>query len=99
MHNCFIIYDCSNNTSNFLHHFSESEFTGEILINKQHRDLKRFRRQSAYIMQAHDLQPHLTVLEAMHFSANLKIGTELSPASKKIRVRRGSLSVVKNMIA
>ncbi|KXJ81700.1 hypothetical protein RP20_CCG018349 [Aedes albopictus] len=66
--------------------YTESEFTGEILINKQHRDLKRFRRQSAYIMQAHDLQPHLTVLEAMHFSANLKIGTELSPASKKIRM-------------
>ncbi|XP_062534757.1 ATP-binding cassette subfamily G member 4-like [Armigeres subalbatus] len=66
--------------------YTESEFTGEISINKQQRDLKRFRRQSAYIMQAHDLQPHLTVLEAMHFSANLKIGTELSPASKKIRM-------------
>lgn len=66
--------------------YTESEFTGEILINKQQRDLKRFRRQSAYIMQDHDLQPHLTVLEAMHFSANLKIGTELSPASKKIRM-------------
>ncbi|EDS38493.1 abc transporter [Culex quinquefasciatus] len=64
----------------------DSEFTGEILINKQQRELKRFRRQSAYIMQDHDLQPHLTVLEAMHFSANLKIGAELSPASKKIRM-------------
>lgn len=66
--------------------YTDSEFTGEILINKQQRELKRFRRQSAYIMQAHDLQPHLTVLEAMHFSANLKIGAELSPASKKIRM-------------
>lgn len=66
--------------------YTDSEFTGEILINKQQRELKRFRRQSAYIMQDHDLQPHLTVLEAMHFSANLKIGTELSPASKKIRM-------------
>ncbi|XP_058168547.1 uncharacterized protein LOC131283007 [Anopheles ziemanni] len=66
--------------------FTEGGFTGEILVNKQHRDLKRFRRLSAYIMQDHDLQPHLTVLEAMHFSANLKIGAELSPASKKIRM-------------
>ncbi|XP_058453468.1 ATP-binding cassette subfamily G member 4-like [Malaya genurostris] len=66
--------------------YTESDFTGEIYINKQQRDLKRFRRQSAYIMQNHNLQPHLTVLEAMHFSANLKIGTELSPASKKIRM-------------
>uniref|UniRef100_A0A182JLA7 Uncharacterized protein n=1 Tax=Anopheles atroparvus TaxID=41427 RepID=A0A182JLA7_ANOAO len=66
--------------------FTEGGFTGEILVNKQPRDLKRFRRLSAYIMQDHDLQPHLTVLEAMHFSANLKIGAELSPASKKIRM-------------
>ncbi|XP_055593429.1 ATP-binding cassette sub-family G member 4 [Uranotaenia lowii] len=66
--------------------YTESDFTGEIFINRQQRELKQFRRQSAYIMQAHDLQPHLTVLEAMHFSANLKIGTELSPASKKIRM-------------
>uniref|UniRef100_A0A8D8P3I1 ATP-binding cassette sub-family G member 4 n=1 Tax=Culex pipiens TaxID=7175 RepID=A0A8D8P3I1_CULPI len=66
--------------------YTDSEYTGEILINKQQRELKRFRRQSAYIMQDHDLQPHLTVLEAMHFSANLKIGAELSPASKKIRM-------------
>ncbi|XP_055549562.1 ATP-binding cassette sub-family G member 4-like [Wyeomyia smithii] len=66
--------------------YTESEFTGEILVNRQQRDLKRFRRQSAYIMQDHNLQPHLTVLEAMHFSANLKIGAELSPASKKIRM-------------
>uniref|UniRef100_A0A182YMF1 ABC transporter domain-containing protein n=1 Tax=Anopheles stephensi TaxID=30069 RepID=A0A182YMF1_ANOST len=66
--------------------FTEGGFTGEILVNKHARDLKRFRRLSAYIMQDHDLQPHLTVLEAMHFSANLKIGAELSPASKKIRM-------------
>ncbi|XP_052864562.1 uncharacterized protein LOC128271162 [Anopheles cruzii] len=66
--------------------FTEDGFTGEILVNKQARDLKRFRRMSAYIMQDHDLQPHLTVLEAMHFSANLKIGAELSPVSKKIRM-------------
>ncbi|XP_058815319.1 ATP-binding cassette subfamily G member 4-like [Topomyia yanbarensis] len=66
--------------------YTESDFTGEIFINKQPRDLKHFRRQSAYIMQDHNLQPHLTVLEAMHFSANLKIGAELSPASKKIRM-------------
>uniref|UniRef100_A0A182TQ07 ABC transporter domain-containing protein n=1 Tax=Anopheles melas TaxID=34690 RepID=A0A182TQ07_9DIPT len=66
--------------------FTEGGFTGELLVNKQPRDLKRFRRMSAYIMQDHDLQPHLTVLEAMHFSANLKIGAELSPASKKIRM-------------
>ncbi|XP_049533755.1 ABC transporter G family member 6 [Anopheles darlingi] len=66
--------------------FTEDGYTGEILVNKQVRDLKRFRRMSAYIMQDHDLQPHLTVLEAMHFSANLKIGAELSPASKKVRM-------------
>lgn len=74
----------------------EDGYTGEIIVNKQVRDLKRFRRMSAYIMQDHDLQPHLTVLEAMHFSANLKIGAELSVASKKVRVSKPLPIVVRS---
>lgn len=49
-------------------------------------DAKRFRRQAAYIMQDDRLQPLLTVNEAMQFSANLKIGQDLSTENKLIRV-------------
>lgn len=48
--------------------------------------MKTFHRQAAYIMQDHELQPYITVMEAMHFSANLKIGGEMSATQKKIRV-------------
>lgn len=60
--------------------------TGFISINGRERDEKKFRRQSAYIMQDHELQPMLTVLEAMYFSVNLKIGEELTQENKKKRV-------------
>ncbi len=59
---------------------------GQITINGQERNLKRFRRQTAYILQDHDLHSFITVMEAMHFSANLKIGSEMTQADKKLRV-------------
>lgn len=59
---------------------------GDITVNGRPRELKRFRRQAAYIMQDHELQPFITVMEAMHFSANLKIGGEMSQVDKKCRV-------------
>lgn len=37
-------------------------------------------------MQDHDLHSFITVMEAMHFSANLKIGSEMTQAEKKLRV-------------
>lgn len=37
-------------------------------------------------MQDHEIQPYITVMEAMHFSANLKTGSEISQVDKKIRV-------------
>jgi ABC-type multidrug transport system ATPase subunit len=56
---------------------------GEITVNGQIRNEKKFRRQSAYIMQDHEIQPLLTVLEAMYFSASLKIGDEQSRTERK----------------
>ena len=38
-------------------------------------------------MQDHDLQPMLTVMEAMHFSSNLRVGDDLTTAMKKDRIR------------
>lgn len=62
--------------------------SGTITINGHARDLKRFRSQSAYIMQDDLLQMHITVWEAMFFSVNLKIGSQLKRAEKKQRVSK-----------
>lgn len=66
--------------------FSTHNVEGQMTINGQERNLKRFRRQTAYIMQDHDLHSFITVIEAMHFSANLKVGSEMSQVDKKLRV-------------
>lgn len=39
-------------------------------------------------MQDHEVQPLLTIAEAMHFSANLKIGDEMTQPNKKKRVSK-----------
>lgn len=66
--------------------FFSTHVEGQITINGQERNLKRFRRQTAYIMQDHDLHSFITVMEAMHFSANLKVGSEMTQTDKKLRV-------------
>ncbi|XP_037042712.1 ATP-binding cassette sub-family G member 4-like [Bradysia coprophila] len=68
--------------------YTTHNVNGQITINGQERNLKRFRRQTAYIMQDHNLHSFITVMEAMHFSANLKIGSEMTQAEKKLRIRQ-----------
>lgn len=67
--------------------FDRGDYTsGIIKVNGRTRDLKLFRSQSAYIMQDDLLQTHITVWEAMYFSVNLKIGSQLKQSEKKERV-------------
>lgn len=53
--------------------FTTSGVTGNIMVNRTIRDNAKFRRISAYIMQDDNLQPLLTVQEAMNVAAELKL--------------------------
>lgn len=47
---------------------------GSITMNGMERDLNKFKKLSAYIMQDNQLHANLTVDEAMSVAASLKVG-------------------------
>lgn len=69
-------------------HFSRTKgSSGDILLNGVVRDQReRFRKLSAYIPQDEELRLGLTVMEAMTFAANLKLGYSVSQQYKKQQV-------------
>ncbi|XP_062121431.1 ATP-binding cassette subfamily G member 4 isoform X1 [Drosophila sulfurigaster albostrigata] len=71
---------------NILSGYIYKGYTGDFRINGKPRDLKAFKPNVAYITQDTTLQAFLSVKEAMHFAANLKIGPHMSSASKRERV-------------
>lgn len=72
----------------FFFYFRKKGVTGRLTINEEVRNEEMFRKQSCYIMQDDNLQPLLTVSEAMTVAANLKLGYEFSSKEKQFRVSK-----------
>ncbi|XP_060833115.1 ATP-binding cassette sub-family G member 1-like isoform X2 [Bombus pascuorum] len=64
--------------------FTTTGVTGNIMVNSKARNLNEFRRLLAYIMQNDNLQPLLTVQEAMNVAADLKLTTSSQQKKQKI---------------
>lgn len=64
--------------------FTTTSVTGRILVNERERDMSEFRKLSAYIMQDDNLQPLLTVQEAMFVAADLKLKLNRCQKSQRI---------------
>ena len=63
-----------------------SNVEGEIQVNGCERNDRSFRKMSCYIMQCDELIPHLSVLEAVMFATNIKLGDRLTVKEKKALV-------------
>lgn len=59
---------------------------GKVEIDGVERNLKHFRKQSAYITQQDHLLKHLTVYEYLEGAAHLKIGNRVPNKEKKLTV-------------
>uniref|UniRef100_A0A1I8JS07 ABC transporter domain-containing protein n=1 Tax=Macrostomum lignano TaxID=282301 RepID=A0A1I8JS07_9PLAT len=59
--------------TNVLAGYISKNVEGDILVNGQIRNLRKFRKNSCYIMQEDLLLPHLSVYESMTCSANLRL--------------------------
>lgn len=69
---------------NILTGYKSEGVKGTILMNGMKRDISRFKKLSAYIMQDNQLHGNLTVDEAMNVAAQLKIGSKRRDEKEKI---------------
>ncbi|XP_029159286.1 ATP-binding cassette sub-family G member 1-like [Nylanderia fulva] len=71
---------------NVLAGYKYTNIGGAININQKPRNMQEFKKMSCYIMQNDLFQPKLTVMEAMSFAADLKIGRQKSQSEKRIAI-------------
>ncbi|CAH0561473.1 unnamed protein product [Brassicogethes aeneus] len=72
---------------NILAGYTTHGIKGKLLVNNDAREESLFRKQSCYIMQDDNLQPLLTVDEAMTIAANLKMNSSITSKEKRTRLK------------
>ncbi|XP_029667725.1 ATP-binding cassette sub-family G member 1-like isoform X1 [Formica exsecta] len=71
---------------NVLAGYKYTDTSSSININGKPRNMQEFKKMSCYIMQEDLVQPKLTVMEAMSFAADLKLGRKKSQSEKRIAI-------------
>ncbi|KAI4463702.1 abc transporter g family member 28 [Holotrichia oblita] len=71
---------------NILAGYTTHGISGELLVDSKIRNENLFRKQSCYIMQDDNLQPLLTVKEAMGVAACLKLGSDVTKEERQTRI-------------
>lgn len=69
-----------------LQRISEMTIKGEVLVNNEPIDYRRFRHSTGYVTQHDYLPPTETVRECLMFSAQLRLSSGLTNAQRRHRV-------------
>ena len=69
-----------------LQRISEMSIKGEVLVNNEPIDYRRFRHSTGYVTQHDYLPPTETVRECLMFSAQLRLSSGLTHAQRRQRV-------------
>lgn len=83
---------------NILSGFKHKNVKGSIFVDGSLRKVKSFRKMSTYISQTFPMFENLTVYETLQVSADLKLGTNISPQAKSDNVSRLLLSLYRAVI-
>ncbi|KAL5279324.1 hypothetical protein ACFFRR_003732 [Megaselia abdita] len=72
---------------NILSGFKHKDVSGSIFVDGRLRNVKGFRKMSTYISQTFPMLENLSVYETLQVSADLKLGTNVSPQAKSENIK------------